>query len=239
MDEQVRAAGVVANAISIPVIADGGAGFGEPLHVMRTVREFIGANVAGIHIEDQLYPKRAHYHKYVAHVIPREEFAAKIKYACRQRDESDPDFVIVARSDATRVDGFDEAVARLNMAADLGADFGLLFPRDAAELEMAPKRTRLPLIYAISRGNRDKRPLPSVRDMDQMGYKGCIDGLLGLLASFHFQKKALEELLATGNYAGLTAEECVEARHPIEMLGGLEEFYAIEAETVEQPAATA
>src|SRR6266571_1180266 len=89
MDEQVRVAGDVANAVAIPVVADGGAGFGEPLHTMRTVREFIRAGVAGIHIEDQLYPKRAHYHKYVAHAIPREEFADKIKFACRARDESD------------------------------------------------------------------------------------------------------------------------------------------------------
>ena len=78
MDEQVRVAGEVANAVAIPAVADGGAGFGEPLHTMRTVREFIRAGVAGIHIEDQLYPKRAHYHKYVAHAVPRVEFVAKI-----------------------------------------------------------------------------------------------------------------------------------------------------------------
>ena len=64
-------AGDVARAVGIPVLADAGAGFGEPLHTMRTVREFIHAGVAGVHIEDQLFPKRAHYHKYVAHVIPR------------------------------------------------------------------------------------------------------------------------------------------------------------------------
>ena len=68
MDEQVRVAGDVAAAVTVPLVADGGAGFGEPLHTMRSVREFIRAGVAGIHIEDQLYPKRAHYHKYVAHV---------------------------------------------------------------------------------------------------------------------------------------------------------------------------
>ena len=87
MDEQVRVAGDVAAAVTVPLVADGGAGFGEPLHTMRSVREFIRAGVAGIHIEDQLYPKRAHYHKYVAHVTPRDEFVAKIEYACRQRAE--------------------------------------------------------------------------------------------------------------------------------------------------------
>src|ERR1700680_4471324 len=92
MDEQVRVAGEVARAVQVPLIADAGAGFGEPLHTMRTVREFAAAGVAGIHIEDQLFPKRAHYHKYVADAIPLAEYVAKIKYACLQRDETDPDF---------------------------------------------------------------------------------------------------------------------------------------------------
>jgi methylisocitrate lyase len=107
MDEQVRVAGEVARAISVPLVADAGAGFGEP---MRTVREFAAAGVAGIHIEDQLYPKRAHYHGYQVHAIPLGDFVAKIRYACRQRDESDPDFVIIARSDTCREFGLDEAI---------------------------------------------------------------------------------------------------------------------------------
>jgi len=124
LDEQVRVAGDVAKAVAIPVLADAGAGFGEPLHTMRTVREFIHAGIAGVHIEDQLFPKRAHYHKYVAHVIPRKEFADKIRLACRQRDQTDKDFVIIARSDSCRFEGLDEAVARVNLAAEQGADMG-------------------------------------------------------------------------------------------------------------------
>jgi len=124
LDEQVRVAGDVAKAITIPTLADAGAGFGEPLHTMRTVREFIHAGIAGVHIEDQLFPKRAHYHKYVAHVIPRKDFADKIRLACREREQSDKDFVIIARSDSCRFEGLDEAIARVNMAADAGAGFG-------------------------------------------------------------------------------------------------------------------
>jgi len=89
MDEQIGVAAEVANAVTIPALADGGAGFGEPLHTMRTVREFIRAGIAGIHIEDQLYPKREHYHKYVARTISRNEFRDKIRFACRARDEKD------------------------------------------------------------------------------------------------------------------------------------------------------
>src|SRR3954469_1430282 len=110
MDEQVRIAGEVARAVSVPLIADAGAGVGEPLHTRRAVRECAAAGAAGIHIEDQLYPKRAHYHGYQVHAIPLGDFIAKIKYACRQRDETDPDFLIIARSDTCREFGLDEAM---------------------------------------------------------------------------------------------------------------------------------
>src|SRR5881275_1728440 len=139
MDEQLRVAGDVAAAIDIPLVVDGGAGFGEPLHTMRTVRECIWAGIAGVHIEDQLFPKRAHYHTYLVHNISRNEFVDKLKYACRARDEADRDFVIIARSDAARVQGIKEAIERVNAAAQVGADMGLVFPRTHDEAVLTPK----------------------------------------------------------------------------------------------------
>jgi len=233
MDEQARVAGDVASAIGIPLVADGGAGFGEPLHTMRTVREFIRAGIAGTHIEDQLYPKRAHYHKYVAHAIPRKAFVDKIRFACRQRDRSDPDFVVIARTDTCRFEGLKEAVWRVNAAADVGADIGLIFPRNAEEMKKAPRQAKIPLVYVISRGNRDGRPLPTGPQLADMGYKAAIDALTYLLASFHFAKLAYAEIKRTGGYSGLTQQQCVEARHEIETLVGLDEFYEIEEKTVE------
>jgi 2-methylisocitrate lyase-like PEP mutase family enzyme len=234
MDEQLRVAGDVAAAIDIPLVVDGGAGFGEPLHAMRTVRECIRAGIAGAHIEDQLYPKRAHYHKYVAHAVPRREFADKIRFACRQRERSDPDFVVIARTDTCRFEGLKEAVARINMAADAGADLGLIFPRNDAEMKKAPKQARIPLVYVVSRGNRDGRPLPTGAQLADMGYKAAIDAMTYLLASFHFAKQAYTEIRRTGGYTGLSNEQCVAARHEIETLVGLDEFYAIEEQTVEK-----
>jgi 2-methylisocitrate lyase-like PEP mutase family enzyme len=233
LDEQVRVAGDVARSVGIPVLADAGAGFGEPLHTMRTVREFIHAGIAGVHIEDQLFPKRAHYHKYVAHVIPRKEFADKIRFACRQRDQSDKDFVIIARSDSCRFEGLDEAIGRVNLAAEQGADLGMIFPRNLDELQQAPRLSKIPLVYVVSRGNRDDRPVASAAQLADMGYKIALDALLYLLVSFHFNKRALEELKRTGDFTGLSQEECVTARHDIETLVGLDTFYAIEEETVE------
>jgi len=234
MDEQLRVAGDVAAAIDIPLVVDGGAGFGEPLHTMRTVRECIRAGIAGAHIEDQLYPKRAHYHKYIAHAVPRKAFAAKIAFACRERDRADKDFVVIARTDTCRAEGLKEAVARLNIAADTGADMGLLFPRNAEEMKKAPKQARLPLVYVISRGNRDGRPLPTAGELADMGYKAAIDALTYLLVSFHFAKLAYREIKRSGSYRGLSNQACVAARHEIETLVGLDEFYQIEEQTVEK-----
>jgi 2-methylisocitrate lyase-like PEP mutase family enzyme len=233
LDEQVKVAADVARAVGIPIVADAGAGFGEPLHTMRTVREFIRAGVAGIHIEDQLFPKRAHYHKYVAHVIPRKDFVDKIRLACRQRDTSDKDFVIIARSDSCRFEGLEEAIGRINLAAEVGADMGMIFPRTLDELQQAPKLAKIPLVYVVSRGNRDRRPVATAAQLADMGYKAALDALLYLLVSYHFNKRALTELKATGDFTGLSQEECVAARHEIETLVGLDAFYAIEEETVE------
>ncbi len=239
MDEQVRIAGEVARAVAVPLVADAGAGFGEPLHTMRTVREFAAAGVAGIHIEDQLYPKRAHYHAYQVHAIPIAEFVAKIKYACLQRDETDPDFVIIARSDTCRELGLDEAMSRVNAGAEVGADLGLVFPRNRAEAEAAPRLSKVPLIWVQSRGNRDGRPILPLRELEAMGYRGCIDAQILLGTAFHFMKRALAEIMSTGNYRGISDAEFTALRKEIEDLIGLDAYYRIEAETVEKPVAGA
>jgi 2-methylisocitrate lyase-like PEP mutase family enzyme len=238
MDEQVRVAGEVARAVTVPLVADAGAGFGEPLHTMRTVREFAAAGVAGIHIEDQLFPKRAHYHAYQVHAIPLAEFVAKIKYACRQRDETDPDFVIIARSDTCREFGLEEAIHRINAAAEVGADLGLVFPRNHEEAAAAPRLATVPLVWVQSRGNRDGRPILSLGELKAMGYRACIDAQILLGVAMHFMKGALAEIVATGGYTGIGDAEFTALRKEIEDLIGLDAYYRIEAETVEPETAT-
>ena len=234
MDEQVRVAGEVARAIGVPLVADAGAVFGEPLHTMRTVREFAAAGVAGIHIEDQLFPKRAHYHKYVAHAVPVPEFVDKIRWACRERDRTDPDFVIITRSDTCREFGLDEAVGRINAAAEAGADLGLVFPRNDAEAEAAPQRAKLPLVWVQSRGNRDGRPIYSLPELQRMGYRACIDAQLLLGVGLHFMKEALAEMLKTGSYTGIGDNRFTTLRKDIEDMIGLDDYYEVEAATVEK-----
>lgn len=233
MTEQVRVAGDIAERIDIPVVVDAGAGWGDALHTMRTVREFVRVGVAGIHLEDQLFPKRAHYHKYVAHAIPVEEYVEKIDYACRERAKIDPDFVIIARTDTCRVHGVEEATSRINRAAEVGADMGLLFPRNPDEARRAPGMSALPLIYVQSLGNRDGRPLFTRQELQKMGYVGCIEAQFVLANAFHFMEKALVELKADGRYDQLTNDEYVRCRKRIEDIIGLDEYYEIEEKTVE------
>jgi methylisocitrate lyase len=233
MSEQITLAADAAAAVDIPMVVDAGAGFGEPLHTMRTVREFIRAGIAGVHIEDQLFPKRAHYHAYQVHEITPEEFGEKIQYACRARDEADSDFVIIARSDSCREFGLEVAAERVNRGADAGADLGLLFPRTRDETERAPRVCRVPLVYVMSRGNRDQRPIFSQQELEEMGYVAIIDAQVMILPAFVAQQRMLKKLRSTGTFTGLTGEETIRARKDIEDLIHLEEYYEIERQTVE------
>ena len=234
MTEQIAMAADAASVVGIPMIMDAGAGFGEPLHTMRTVRECIRAGLAGIHIEDQVFPKRAHYHTYQVHEISPEEFSDKIRFACIERDRIDPDFVIIARTDSCREFGLDVAADRINRGADAGADMGLLFPRNPDEAARAPSVCRVPLIYVMSRGNRDGRPIFSRQEIETMGYAGIIDAQVMMLPVIVAQQQMLRELRHTGRYTGLSEQQAVTARQDIEDAVGLDEHYAIERQTVER-----
>ena len=128
----------VTAAVDIPVFVDAGAGFGEPVHVMRTVKELERTGVAGIHIEDQIFPKRVHYHRGIEHVVSREEMVDKIKAAVATK--SDPDFVITARTDAMATDGFAEGVERANLYLEAGAEMCMIFPNTLEEARRAKSR---------------------------------------------------------------------------------------------------
>jgi methylisocitrate lyase len=169
----------------------------------------------------------------VAHAIPAEELVDKIRWACKSREEHDPDFVVIARTDTCRFDGLDEAVRRVNMCADVGADMGLLFPMNDEDAERAPKECNIPLVYVQSRGNREGRPTYSMDRLRDMGYAACIDAQLFMLVSLHFTRKALEEMREKGEYSGMSWDEMVDARQSVEDLIGLDAYYEIEEQTVE------
>jgi len=166
--------------------------------------------------------------------VPLPEFVDKIRWACRERDRIDGDFVVIARSDTCREFGLEEAISRVNAAAEVGADLGLVFPRNNSEAEAAPQRAKLRLVWVQSRGNRDGRPIYSLAELQAMGYCACIDAQLLLGVAVHFIKEELAEMLQTGRYTGIGDNQFTALRKDIEDIIGLDKHYEVEAETVEK-----
>jgi len=221
----------VSSAVKIPVIVDAGAGYGEPLHVMRCVRELEKAGAAGMHIEDQIYPKRVHYHKGIEHVIPRDEMVAKIKAALAAR--ANPDFFIMARTDAMHTDGFAEGVERANLYLEAGAEMVMVFPDKLDEAKRAPKEIHGPVAYTNSEGNRLRRPLFSVQEFQDLGYKLSTYPTALLCPVTQTLKRVVTSLVTTG-VSGNDPEEMIGWRTEVETLIGLDEMYKIESATVEK-----
>ena len=230
LEEVLAATRRITAAVAIPLMVDGGAGYGDPVHVIRTVRELERAGAAAVHIEDQVYPKRIHYHKGVEHVIPAGEMCQKIRYAARAR--RDPDFVIAARTDAMRTDGFAEGVRRANLYVKAGADMVMIFPNTMEEARKAPAEIRAPLIYVNSEGNRLGRPIFSAAELETMGYKMVNDAISAITVVFRSVKELFLRLKETGR-TGMDQAVFVGIRKEIEDTIGLEEYYRIEEETVE------
>lgn len=221
----------VAMATSLALRVDAGAGFGDPLHVMHTVKVLEHAGAGSIQIEDQVFPKRAHYHKGVEHVIPVATMVAKIQAALKAR--TDPDLIITARTDAMRTDGYDEGIRRAQAYADAGAEMILLFPNNEAEARRVPMDIRgVPLIYVNSPGNRDGRGLFTAEQLESWGWKVASDSTTTIIASVRAVRDALTEVKATGR-THLSQEELIPIRKYIEDTIGLDEYYAIEEATVE------
>lgn len=142
----------IANAVSIPVIADADNGYGNAVNVTRTVREYIQTGVAAIHLEDQSLPKRCG-HVAGRQVIPLAEAVGKIRAADAVRRQVDPDFVLIARSDARGAVGgsLDDAITRVNAYLDAGADLGFVEgPTSVAEVERICREVRGPVFYNMT-----------------------------------------------------------------------------------------
>jgi methylisocitrate lyase len=218
-------------AVKIPLIVDAGAGFGEPLHVMRCVKEIERAGAAGLHIEDQIFPKRAHYHKGVEHVVSREELIARIKAAVAAR--SDPEFVVMARTDAMRTDGYEEGVIRANLCLEAGADMVMVFPNTLDEARRAPRDIRGPVAYTNSEGNRLGRPIFTEREFEELGYRLSTNPTALLCPVTQELKRVITNLRTQGS-SGLPQDKMILWRKEVEDLIGLEEYYRIESATVER-----
>jgi 2-methylisocitrate lyase-like PEP mutase family enzyme len=170
MTEMVENAARIARAVRIPLIADADTGYGNELNVTRTVREYESRNVAGIHIEDQVTPKRCG-HLDGKEIVPRAEFVAKIRAAVRARRSAA--FVVIARTDARAVSGFDEAIARANEALAAGADMAFVeAAQSLEEVAQIPRRVNGPCLLNMVSGG--KTPAVGLDEAEAMGYRMAI-----------------------------------------------------------------
>jgi 2-methylisocitrate lyase-like PEP mutase family enzyme len=166
MSEMHLNARYIANAVRVPVIADADNGYGNAINVMRTVREYIQTGVAGIHIEDQAIPKRCG-HVAGRRVIPIEEAVGKYRAAAAVRRDLDPDFVVVARTDARGAhgDSLDEAIRRANAYLEAGADMAFVEgPTSVAEITRVCREVRGPVFYNQT-GVSPRLTLPQMKEL--------------------------------------------------------------------------
>ncbi|HYZ63350.1 MAG TPA: isocitrate lyase/PEP mutase family protein [Acetobacteraceae bacterium] len=194
LTEMVANAARIARSVNVPVIADADTGYGNELNVVRTVQEHERAGTAGIHIEDQVSPKKCGHLDDKA-IVSRDEFIAKVRAAVAAR--LDPDFVVIARTDARAVSGFDEAVARANLALQAGADMAFFeAPQTLDEVAQVPRLVQGPCLLNVVRGG--KTPEIRLEDAQVMGYRVAIVPGLLLKTVLGACDAALAELRRTG-----------------------------------------
>ena len=196
MSEMADNAGRIAASVDVPVIADADTGYGNELNATRTVREYERRGVAGLHIEDQGFPKKCG-HLDNKTIVPLDEFLAKIRAAVAARH--DPDFLIIARTDSRAVLGFEEAIRRANAALAAGADMAFVeAPQTLEEVAAVPRLVQGPcLLNVVWRG---KTPEVAFDDAQRMGYKlAIVPGML-FKAVIGVCDATLAELRRTGRH---------------------------------------
>jgi methylisocitrate lyase len=198
LSEVVQQARYIAEAVAVPVIADADTGFGEALNAWRTVREFEAAGIAGIHLEDQVMPKRCG-HLEGKRLVPPDQMAEKIAAAAAAR--RDPAFVIIARTDARGVSGMEDAVSRARCYLEAGAD--VIFPeslRTAAEFAEFARQVPAPLLANITEFGQT--PLLSVAELADLGYRLVLFPMTAFRVMMRAVSDLFEELQRAGTQRG-------------------------------------
>ena len=195
LTEVTQLAGYIARAVKIPALADADTGFGGPANVARAVREFERAGLVAMHIEDQVFPKRCG-HLAGKAVISTDEMAERIHAAAQAR--TDEDFLIVARTDARAVEGFEATVERARAYLVAGAD--AIFPEaleTAREFRDFARKVDAPLMANMTEFGRS--PLLSARQLAAMGYRMVIFPLTAFRVSMHAAGESLRDLKRRGS----------------------------------------
>jgi 2-methylisocitrate lyase-like PEP mutase family enzyme len=227
LTEMAMNARLIAAAVRVPVIADADTGYGNALNAIRTVEEYVRAGAAGLHMEDQVAPKRCG-HVAGREVIPREEAVRKIRAACAARDALDPEFVIVARTDSRGAHGgsLDEAIWRANACLDAGADLAFVEgPASVAEVERICREVKGGRVFYNMTGIS---PRFTEKEMADLGIALCILPGMMMRATLMVLHDAARALKDQGTAAKPEFDRRYRA-HPMGDLHGFAGFARIRA----------
>jgi 2-methylisocitrate lyase-like PEP mutase family enzyme len=209
----------ITQRVSIPVICDGTVGFGDAVHMVRSVWELEAAGAAGAEYADQVVPKRVHHHKGVDHVDKKEVFAEKIEEAARAR--RDKDFVIIARSAAARDEGFESFLDRMHAYVDAGADAILAGGNALEDSERIRKEFSVPIVL-MGRQNR--------AEAAKAGASLVLDPFTTQVVAF----KAIKDALAATIRGEAPADDIMSIYRELPGAMGIQELWDIEARTTEK-----
>lgn len=199
LGEMVEQTGRIARALDIPVLGDADTGFGNAVNVYLTVRAFEEAGVAGINLEDQVFPKRCGHLDGKA-VLPFDEAVMKVKAAAEAR--KDPDFVINARTDALATDGLDEVIRRGNAFLDAGATMVFVEGIHALEdIGRAVRSIRGPVAVNLVEGGKSRQTMTFAELQDAGVARVSLPSTL-MQASIHAARTVLAKVLEQGGIGG-------------------------------------
>lgn len=218
----------IRRATDLPLRVDVGAGYGEPMHVVRLVKDLLLAGVDAISLEDQIYPKRAHYHNdYREELIDLPAMVDKIEWARRAGGEK---LYLCARTDAFSTGDFDAVVRRCRVFLEAGADAVQAFPSTMDEARELPRAVGGPIWYANTRGNRVGRPNLTPQQAEEYGYVALADGHALFLAAVRGMVAALDSLSEDTGIP--VSDDEIDLKKRVEAALDLDAMYEIEAKTV-------
>jgi len=212
----------VAEAVNVPVFADGDTGHGNVTNVIRTTREFEKAGLAGFFIEDQVAPKRCG-HREGKKVIPTEEMIAKIKAAVDAR--VDEDLVIMARTDALAIYGMEEAINRANRYHEAGADLILVDALTSKE-EMIRLNREVEAPTMVTQIEEGRTPIFTTKELEEMGFNTVVYPGSSFFAASYAIKKVMEEIYRTGTTKAYT--DRMSLFHELDRIVGLDKVREVE-----------
>jgi 2-methylisocitrate lyase-like PEP mutase family enzyme len=223
IDELADLTRAIAARCDLPIVVDGGVGFGDPVHVTRMMWELEAAGAAAVEIEDQVAPKRVSHHRGVEHLVSRDEMVSKVAAAVAARQ--DPNFLVIVRTGAVRHEGINAACDRARAYVDAGADV-LLVPIPATNNEIATVGTAVDV------------PLATFATFDHAlddlapGIGLYFDPLTPHVATYRATKDLLERH-HRGEPTGIDAAEVMTLYRELGTTGGFEGLYDIERATTE------